>query len=92
MFTDAKLLLLFVFLLLVLNVETSKVCDQKLIATGHVRNIVNSRPKAWPWVTAVFNITTKEYLFSGALISREHVLIGKENFVTCRRNVLMTLR
>jgi hypothetical protein len=52
-------------------------CEQKKIATGHVRNIVDSRVKAWPWVTAIFNVTTRDYLFSGSLISREHVLIGK---------------
>lgn len=70
------LAILLTFLVIIEN--ASALCEQKKIATGHVRNIVDSRVKAWPWVTAIFNVTTRDYLFSGSLISREHVIIGKE--------------
>lgn len=66
---------LLIFVVAVAKVDAS--CVQKLIATGHVRNIVNSQPKAWPWMAAIFNVTSRDYLFSGSLISREHVIIGK---------------
>lgn len=66
------------FLICLVLVESARAsCEQKVIATGHVRNIVNSRPKAWPWVAAIFNVTSRDYLFSGSLISREHVIIGE---------------
>lgn len=72
-----KLVPLLFLIVVVAKVDAS--CEQKLIATGHVRNIVNSQPnpKAWPWMTAIFNVTSRDYMFSGSLISREHVLIGK---------------
>lgn len=71
-----KLVSLLFLIVVVAKVGAS--CEQKLIATGHVRNIVNSQPKAWPWMTAIFNVTSRDYMFSGSLISREHVLIGKQ--------------
>lgn len=72
------LLILIGLAILALHVNDvhSYTCVQKNIATGRVRNIVDSRPTAWPWIAAIFNSTTKEYLFSGGLISREHVIIG----------------
>lgn len=77
----AKLLMRFSLLLIfygiVSNAKESEICEQKKLASGHIRHVVKAQPDAWPWMAAIYDLEKNEYKFSGSLISKEHVLTGK---------------
>lgn len=52
-------------------------CQSMKLSAAHGDAVLNALPEAWPWIVAVFDSAKNEYLFSGSLISKEHVLIGK---------------
>lgn len=54
-------------------------CNHVKLSACHAQKIQSALPDAWPWMTAIFNVTNFEYLFSGALISKEHVITGEFN-------------
>ena len=59
------------------KVKSSDSCESMKLSAAHSLGIQKALAGAWPWMTAIYNSSTNEYKFSGSLISKEHVLIGK---------------
>lgn len=63
------------------KVAANEICTKIKLSAAHARDVQFALPDAWPWMAAIFGLASHKYLFSGSLISKEHVIIGKQNQV-----------
>lgn len=71
----------FVFVLLVFSVESSRVkryardqCGEPLVPEGTVQFGHVSERNKWPYLVALFEVSSKKFFCGGSLISRRHIL------------------